>query len=317
MANPELQIIKTIETAAAGTKHAAPAQNPETFVDRIYNFFQLPEYVQKKEMDSILQNITIAAIWLIVSSLALLLLCRLLSRLLDRHMTPQAAALLMKIIRIVGWTLITVETFSLLGFDIITVLGAASIIGIAVGFASQTSLSNIISGLFLVGERQINLGDTIDIQGIRGSVDSINLLSVQLRMPDNTLVRIPNEMIIKNPVSNLTRYDTRRCDIELTVDYNTSFDHLLEVLNRLLDENPMCLDDPPPDIFFTGFQESSMAFKIGAWCKTVNFQTFRMDLAKTIKREFDKEHISMPFPIRSVEARSPIKVAIVTDNSSK
>ena len=258
-----------------------------------------------------------AAVWLLFSILCLVILSRILSRILSKHMAPQAAALVMKIIRIGGWGFIIVETFSILGFNIITVLGAASIVGVAVGFASQASLSNIISGLFLVGERQINLGDTIDIQGIRGSVDAINLLSVQLRMPDNTLVRVPNEMIIKTPVSNLTRYDTRRCDIELSVDYKTSFDHLLEVIHRLLDENPMCLDDPAPTILFTGFGNSSIDFKIGAWCKTENFQDFRMNLAKSIKRELDKEGISMPFPIRSVETRRPIKVSIVQENDAE
>ncbi|MCB5521026.1 mechanosensitive ion channel family protein, partial [Erysipelatoclostridium ramosum] len=75
-------------------------------------------------------------------------------------------------------------------------------------FASQTSLSNIISGLFLVGEKQTNLGDMIEVNGITGNVDSINLMSVQLRLPNNTMVRIPNEIIIKNPVSNITRFST-------------------------------------------------------------------------------------------------------------
>lgn len=303
-----------VDKEIAGAKTATGG---ESLVDRTIHFFQRPDWVKEEDFHKFLSEATEAAIWLVCSITALIILCRILSRVFSKHMPPQTAALLMKIIRIAGWVFIIVEAFSILGFNIITVLGAASIIGVAVGFASQASLSNMISGLFLVGERQINLGDTIDIQGIRGSVDAINLLSVQLRMPDNTLVRVPNEMIIKTPVSNLTRYDTRRCDIELSVDYATSFDHLLEVLRTLLDENPMCLDDPAPTILFTGFGNSSIDFKIGAWCKTENFQDFRMNLAKSIKRELDREKISMPFPIRSVETRNPIKVAIVSDNPAK
>lgn len=312
---PTLPNIITAEKALESTKAAPPPS--DSIVDKAIQFFQLPEWAKDEDIHEFLSRATEAAIWLILAGIFLLIFCRVFARISSRHMTPQASALLMKIIRIGGWGFIFVEAFRILGFDIITVLGAASIIGVAVGFASQASLSNIVSGLFLVGERQINLGDTIDIQGIRGSVDAINLLSVQLRMPDNTLVRVPNEMIIKTPVSNLTRYDTRRCDIELSVDYNTSFDHLLEVIHRLLDENPMCLDDPEPTILFTGFGNSSIDFKIGAWCKTENFQDFRMNLAKSIKRELDKEKISMPFPIRSVETRNPIKVSIVSEQADQ
>lgn len=314
MASPSGMIVSEVASEVA---KSAPSSGSGSIVDKTIQFWQLPSWVKVEDFQQFLSLSMKAAVWLVVSGLCLLIFCRIFSRIFSRHMTPQAATLLMKIIRIGGWGFILVETFSILGFNIITVLGAASIVGVAVGFASQASLSNIISGLFLVGERQINLGDTIDIQGIRGSVDAINLLSVQLRMPDNTLVRVPNEMIIKTPVSNLTRYDTRRCDIELSVDYSTSFDHLLEVLHRLLDENPMCLDDPEPTILFTGFGNSSIDFKIGAWCKTENFQNFRMNLAKSIKRELDKEKITMPFPIRSVEARTPIKVSIVPNEASQ
>ena len=197
-----------------------------------------------------------------------------------------------------------------MGFDILTLLGAASIIGVAVGFASQTSLSNIISGLFLVGEKQINLGDMIEVNGITGNVDSINLMSVQLRLPNNTMVRIPNEMIIKNPVSNITRFSTRRCDLSLGVDYNCDIEHVVNVLREVVKQNKFCLDDPAPLISFSGFQDSSLGFTVGAWCQKDNFLDCQKTLAHDIKRRFEEEGISFPFPTRSLESRSPIKVEI-------
>lgn len=225
-------------------------------------------------------------------------------------MSPQASRLTVKIVKNVGYIIIGVEAFALMGFDILTLLGAASIIGVAVGFASQTSLSNIISGLFLVGEKQINLGDMIEVNGITGNVDSINLMSVQLRLPNNTMVRIPNEIIIKNPVSNITRFSTRRCDLSLGVDYNCDIEHVVNVLREIVKQNKFCLDDPAPLISFSGFQDSSLGFTVGAWCQKENFLDCKKTLAHDIKRRFEEEGISFPFPTCSLESRSPIKVEI-------
>ncbi len=289
--------------AAAETTEKLPSK-PIDPVKGIEDFLNMPDWMKAKEVDTLVSDLTHAGIWLVAASVTLLILCKILAPLLRKHMSPQAAALLLKIIRHGGFILIIVETFALLGFDIVTLLGAASIIGVAVGFASQTSLSNIISGLFLVGERQINLGDIVEINGIRGTVDAINLMSVQLRLPDNTMVRVPNEMIIKNPVSNITRFETRRCDINFSVDYSSDLDKVVSVLQKILAAEPLSLNDPAPSILFSGFQDSGIAFTVGAWCERDNYVQLRMDLAKQIKKEFDKEGISIPFPIVSIDARN-------------
>ena len=150
----------------------------------------------------------------------------------------------------------------------------------------------------------------IEVGGITGNVDSINLMSVQLRLPNNTMVRIPNEMIIKNPVSNITRFSTRRCDLDLGVDYNCDIEHVVSILQEVVKQNKLCLDDPAPGIMFTGFQDSSLGFKIGAWCLKDNFLDCQKTLAHDIKHRFAAEGISFPFPTRSLESRSPIQVEI-------
>lgn len=303
--------------AAAAETPEPPPTKPVDPVKDIENFMNMPDWMKAKEVDSLVSNLAHAAIWLIVASVALIILCKVLAPLFRRHMSPQASALLLKIIRHGGFILIIVEAFALLGFDIVTLLGAASIIGVAVGFASQTSLSNIISGLFLVGERQINLGDIVEITGIRGTVDAINLMSVQIRLPDNTMVRVPNEMIIKNPVSNITRFETRRCDIDFSVDYSSDLDKVLALLNKILADQPLCLNTPQPSILFSGFQDSGIAFTVGAWCERDNYAQLRMDLAKQIKKEFDKEGISIPFPIISIDARNnSIPVTLVSSEAT-
>lgn len=289
---------------------AAAAAPPDDLWAKAMDFLNMPEWLKLEVVHSVGSKILHVLIWLIVSWLLLKLFCKILRKITNLKMSPQASRLTVKIVRQVGYIVIGVEAFALMGFDILTLLGAASIIGVAVGFASQTSLSNIISGLFLVGEKQINLGDMIEINGITGNVDAINLMSVQLRLPNNTMVRIPNEMIIKNPVSNITRFSTRRCDMSLGVDYNCDITQVIAILQQVVQANKFCLSDPEPVVMFTGFQDSSLGFKVGAWCLKDDFLTCQSSLAHDIKLRFAKEGISFPFPTRSLESRSPIKVEI-------
>ena len=156
----------------------------------------------------------------------------------------------------------------------------------------------------------LSLGRVLDLQeGPRRDL-AVVVMSVQLRLPNNTMVRIPNEIIIKNPVSNITRFSTRRCDLSLGVDYNCDIEHVVNVLREVVKQNKFCLDDPAPLISFSGFQDSSLGFTVGAWCRKDNFLDCQKTLAHDIKRRFEEEGISFPFPTRSLESRSPIKVEI-------
>ncbi len=270
----------------------------------------MPDWLKLEMVQDMGLKIVHVLVWLLAGWIVLKLLCKVVHKITSVKMSPQGSNLTIKIIRNVGYAIIGVEAFALLGFDILTILGAASIIGVAVGFAAQTSLSNIISGLFLVGERQINLGDVIEIDDIRGKVDAINLMSVQLRLGNNTMVRIPNEMIIKNPVSNVTRFATRRCDMDLGVDYSCDIEHVSAVLQDVVKNNPYCLNNPEPTIMFTGFLDSSLGFKVGAWCLKDDYLTCQKTLAHDIKKRFEKEGISFPFPTRSIEIDQPVKVEL-------
>ena len=106
-----------------------------------------------------------------------------------------------------------------LGVKLTALLGAAGIVGIAVGFASQTSVSNIISGLFLISEKPFAIGDVLKVGGTTGIIQSIDLLSIKIRTFDNLFVRIPNEKILSSEVTNITRFPIRRMDIVFQVDY--------------------------------------------------------------------------------------------------
>ncbi len=208
------------------------------------------------------------------------------------------------------WVFASIQALHAVGVDLVSVLGAAGVVGIAVGFASQTTLSNFISGIFLVGERSVSLGDYIRVNGVEGSVEAINLLSVSLRQGDNSLIRIPIEDLIKNPMVNITGDHMRRIDFDLGVDYASDLKQVRECILRVVQEQPMLVPTPAPVVLFTGFGDSSLDLHVGAWCKTGDYHEARFHFAHALLASFAKEGINIPFPTRQLLMGSPLQVEV-------
>ncbi|WP_263788370.1 mechanosensitive ion channel family protein [Salinibacter grassmerensis] len=196
--------------------------------------------------------------------------------------------------------LFTASALMELGFDLSVLLGAAGILTVALGFASQTSASNVISGLFLLGERPFSVGDVIRVNGTTGEVLSVDLLSVKLRTFDNLFVRIPNETMIKSEVTNLRRFSIRRIDLQIGVAYKEDLRAVRDVLMEVADRNPLCLEEPTPSVLFDGFADSSMNYQFRVWAKTENFLDLRNSIPVEIKDAFDEHDIEIPFPHRTL-----------------
>lgn len=127
------------------------------------------------------------------------------------------------------------------GFSLDVVLGAAGILTVAIGFASQTSASNMISGLFLLVEKPFEIGNFIEVENTIGEVVSIDMLSVKLRTPDNLYVRIPNETLIKTRVVNRSRFPIRRMDLTVGIAYAEDVERVEKLLLELARQNSASL----------------------------------------------------------------------------
>jgi small-conductance mechanosensitive channel len=191
-----------------------------------------------------------------------------------------------------------------LGFDLTVVIGAAGILSVAIGFASQTSASNLISGVFLMIERPFSIKDVIRVGTTTGEVIAIDLLSVKLRTFDNLFVRIPNETMIKAEVTTLTKYPIRRLDLQIGIAYREDVNKVKAVLLEIANKNLLCLEEPAPLFIIQGFGNSSVDLQFSVWAKRENFLTVKNEMFEKIKKAFDEQGIEIPFPHVSLYAGS-------------
>ncbi|MEA1079488.1 mechanosensitive ion channel family protein [Marinobacter sp. ASW11-75] len=200
------------------------------------------------------------------------------------------------------------------GFSLEVVLGAAGILTVAIGFASQTSASNMISGLFLLVEKPFEIGDVIEVDATIGEVIGIDMLSVKLRTPDNLYVRIPNETLIKTRVVNRSRFPIRRLDLTVGIAYAEDVERVEKLLLGLAEQNPVCLEEPKPFVLVTAFGPSSVDLQFSFWVPKDKVLDGRSGIMVGIKKALDREGIEIPFPHTSIYAGShsePFRVQLL------
>ncbi|QHX43806.1 mechanosensitive ion channel family protein [Treponema sp. OMZ 803] len=248
-------------------------------------------------------EILTAKIWSITQFIVILFVLSLFFRVVNsivkkitvKKCSLQIQHVINKIIRYAGFTVMVLTAFHRLGIDISAILGAAGIAGVAIGFAAQTSISNIISGLFVITERAFKINDTIEVNGTIGTVQAINLLSVILKTFDSQYVRIPNETIIKANLINYSQFPYRRVKTELSVAYGTDLRRTEQILLAVAKNNAFTLDDPAPSILWTSFSSSSIDFTLMTWTKIEDFRNLRNSLFIEIDEKLKQENIIVPF----------------------
>lgn len=258
-----------------------------------------------------------AAILVVAGVVFASLASRLLQRMAGRHLTVHHMLLARRMVFYGLLGIFLASALRELGFSLGVLMGAAGVLTLAVGFASQTSVSNLISGLFLIGEKSFVVGDTVKVGNTTGEVLSIDALSVKLRTFDNLFVRIPNETLIKSEVTTLSRFPIRRLDLTLGVAYKEDLDKVRTVLMDVAEKNALCMDDPTPLFIFNGFGDSSLDIQFSVWAKRENFLPMRNSMALEIKQAFDVAGIEIPFPHRSLytgEESRPFPVTIVGES---
>ena len=214
---------------------------------------------------------------------------------LKNRLSPQRTFMIRKGIKYTGFVLALLFLFKSMGVDTAALLGAAGVVGIAVGFAAQTSASSFISGLFLLSEKPFRVGDAIMVDTILGVVLSVDLLSVKIRTFDNLYVRIPNETIFKSNVTTLTRFPIRRLDLTFSVTYQADLERVRDILLDIAAKDPYVLDNPAPLFRVDQFDRSGAVIIFNVWFNKDQLLETKTSMYMAIKKRFDEEQIELPY----------------------
>lgn len=198
--------------------------------------------------------------------------------------------------------------------DLGALVGIVAVIGVGIGFGLQNVTSNFISGIILLLERPVKIGDRITIEDVWGDVTQINLRTTVVTTPDNVSIIVPNSKLLENNVVNWT-YGERKVRIRTPVGvaYGSDVEKVTELLIRAATENEQVLDDPKPSVWFEEFGDSSLNFILLSWIPTAELkERVNNELNRAIDRLFRENDVEIPFPQRDLHLRSakaPIEVS--------
>ena len=269
----------------------------------------LEKYINPATIEKFIRIVFI----LIIGLSSIQMIAFMLRRSLRKQLSRQRMMLITRTVTYTGYTGFVLIVTRELNYDLTALFGAVGVMGIVIGVASQTSIGNIISGLFLVGEKSFEIGDVVRIGDKSGTVYSIDLLSIKIKTFDNLLIRIPNQTVISSELTNVTRFPIRRLDFQIGVAYKEDLRKVKSVLENVARNNPLCLEEPEPYILFQSFGDSSINITFGVWFEKTNYTAVKNSVFIEIKEAFDREEIEIPFPHVSIyagEASKPISVKL-------
>lgn len=186
------------------------------------------------------------------------------------------------------------------GVDLGVLVGAAGLVTVAVGFAAQTSTSNLISGLFMMLERSITVGDVVELDGTTGEIISIDLLSVKLRTFDNLMVRIPNESLVKGKLINLSRFPIRRVDFALHFPLEQALSPVESTLLSVIESEALVLQEPAPQVMLRGFAEGTVDVQLSCWVARESYIAVRSRLTVLILEALQRDGLKLSAPRREL-----------------
>lgn len=211
-------------------------------------------------------------------------------------LTDFAVGMVRKVVGFVGLLFAMVS----IGIDIGPFLAAFGVVGFVVGFALQDTMSNFASGVMLLLYRPFDLGQVVEVSGVKGSVESMSIVSTTLKTPDNQTIVVPNSSVWGNTITNITANPTRRVDLSVGISYDDDIELAEKVLGKILADHELVLSDPEPLAKLNELGDSSVNFVVRAWVKTGDWGSVRWDLLRSFKVEFDKAGLNMPYPQQDV-----------------
>ncbi|WP_261815994.1 small-conductance mechanosensitive channel MscS [Vibrio gallicus] len=242
-------------------------------------------------------NIITAVLILFIGNIITKMVANSVSKMLNkRNMDKAVVDFVHALVRYLLFVIVLIAALGRLGVQTASVVAVIGAAGLAVGLALQGSLSNFAAGVLIVAFRPFKSGDYVEIGGVAGSVDSIQIFQTILTTPDNKMVVVPNGGVIGSPITNYSRHKTRRVDYVIGVSYSADLKKTEQVIRQTLEADERLLKDKGIQIGVLALADSSVNFVVRPWCKTEDYWNVYFDNLKAIKIALDENGIEIPFP---------------------
>ncbi|MGA1824654.1 MAG: mechanosensitive ion channel family protein [bacterium] len=247
-----------------------------------------------------LGNLILAGIFFLITLTMSKALCLYLRRFLKEKMNREHLEILLKIIyySIVVTALLTI--LPMIGVKLSGLMVAGGVVGLAIGFASQSIVANLISGIFLFIERPIKIGNAVNIDGSVGVVENIEIMSTALRTFDGLYLRIPNQKVFTATITNFGGNIVRRFEYVVGIRYSDDADKAITIIKGLIKEQPFALISPEPQVFVDSLGDNSVNIVVRIWAPATEWFGVKTKLLWIIKKKLEQEGIEIPFPQRVV-----------------
>ena len=213
-------------------------------------------------------------------------------------------------IKVVNYAVLIITVLIIVPFfnvELGALLVAGGFASIVIGIASKSVLGNLISGLFLLFERPITIGDSVNIGSVGGTVTDINIFSTIVKTYDGVFVRIPNENVFTSEITNYVAHEARRFEYVIGITYDDDANEAIRIIREVVWSHPFALKDPSPSIYVDEFADSSVNIMVRIWAPATVWWDVRTDLLWKIKVELSKNGIEMPFPQQVIWFQNELK----------
>ena len=242
-------------------------------------------------------NIISAVLILFIGNIVAKMVANSVAKMLDKKKMDKAVVeFIHGIVRYTLFVIVLIAALSRIGVQTASVVAVIGAAGLAIGLALQGSLSNFAAGVLIVGFRPFKSGDYVEVGGVAGSVEAIQIFQTVLKTPDNKMVVVPNSGVIGSPITNYSRHDTRRVDLTIGVSYSSDLKLTKKVIQEALEKDDRILKDHDITIGVVALADSSVNFVVRPWCKTADYWDVYFDSNQAIKEALDANGIEIPFP---------------------
>lgn len=252
-------------------------------------------------------NIMTAVIMLILGLILISILGKIINRIIDKRISDKSVkGFVASIINITLKIVLAIVIIGKLGIDTSSFIAFLGTLGLAIGMALSGALQNFAGGVILLVSKPLSIGDFVEIGDKKGSVDMITILNTKLITPDNKVIYMPNNVIISGEIVNYTKLATRRVDMFFSIPYDEDVNRAKAVIKQQIDSISLVMDAPEPFIGLNEMADSAIILAVRMWTKTEDYWTVFFEMQEKVKKAFDENNISIPFPQQDVHIISKI-----------